>query len=723
MPITFQKTTGIFNLETENSSYQFRICPEGILEHLYYGRSISGADMRHLRPAPERGFSSGGFPFDISPAEYPGSGLGDFRISAVNPVNPDCSRSADFRYIGHEIRPGKYTLPGLPSVRGTSADADTLIVSLRDVLTGLCADLYYAVFPQLDVITRAVCLRNEGSGTILLEKAASVCIDFPFADFDLIHFPGGYGMERGVERAPLRRGIHTVSSQRGVSSHHENPFVILCDHAATEEYGACLGFMPVYSGNHKTEVELDCFGHVRLVSGIHDEGFSWVLEAGASFAAPEVILSYSHRGLGQLSRNYHRLIRENLCPPQFKGRKGEVLLNSWEAAYFDYDEKILLAIAREAASLGIDRFVLDDGWFGKRNDDTSSLGDWQANPGKLPGGLTGLAEKICQLGLSFGLWIEPEMISEDSDLYRNHPDWAVREPGRTPEPSRNQLVLDMTRADVRDYLFHSIDTLLSQANITYLKWDFNRPLTNAFSALLGREHQGEFAHRFILGTYELLSRLQAKWPDVLIEGCTAGGGRFDAGMLYYCPQIWCSDNTDALCRLKIQEGTSFGYPVRVMGSHVSAIPNHQTGRSIPLRTRSIVAMSGTYGFELDPRRLSPEEKSAVQEEIRQFGAYENLIREGDYYRLASAFEKTYSAWEFVSSDHSRALLNVVFTAAQPELAQVCIRLQGLLENAVYVREDTGKQYTGAALMYGGLVLSVPKGDDPGVQIFFKEIDM
>ena len=723
MSIYFDDKTGVFHLDTRNSSYQLRITAQGVIEHLYYGPFVGGCDMSYLRREPVPGFSSGGFAFDTAFAEYTGAGLGDFRVSSLALVNPDGSRSADLRFQSYTIRPGRYDLPGMPGVRDAEG-TETLIISCKDHITGLCADLMYSVYPDHDVITRAVCLHNDGEGTVYLEKAASVCLDFSWPDADLLHFPGRYCFERQTERVHLAHGVHTVGSRRGVSSHHENPFVILCDRTATEDFGNCCGCMLVYSGNHKAEIERTSFDDVRLVMGIHDENFRWVLRKGEVFYTPEVILSWSGEGLGKLSRNYHRLIREHVCPPQFRGRKGEVLLNSWEAAYFDYTEETLLEIAKEAASLGVDRFVLDDGWFGRRNSDTSSLGDWQVNRQKLPGGLKSLAAGIRQLGLSFGLWIEPEMINEDSDLYRAHPDWVLRDPGRVPEPSRNQLVLDMSRKDVRDYLYKSICSLLEEADITYLKWDFNRPLMNVYSAMADRESQGELGHRFILGTYELLRALTERWPDVMIEGCTSGGGRFDAAMLYFCPQIWCSDNTDAVSRLRIQEGTSYGYPSCAVGSHVSAVPNHQTGRSVSLKTRSVVAMSGTYGFELDPRKLSPEEKDAVRSEICLFRQYENLIREGLYYRLGSETEGArYTAWAYVSEDRSRVLLNAVgsepvFFAPLPR-----VRLKGLDPDAQYKREDTGEIYTGAMLMYGGFILPFGSGDYPAARVFFKTPDV
>ena len=504
-----------------------------------------------------------------------------------------------------------------------------------------------------------------------------------------------------------------------MSSHHHNPFVILCDRSANEDAGDCYGFMLVWSGNHKAEAELDQVGGARLVMGVSEDGFSWRLAPGERFRTPEVILSYTKDGLNALSQNYHRIILNNVCPPRFCDMKRRVLINNWEATYFDFDEEKLLSIASQARELGIDLFVLDDGWFGARRNDKAGLGDWTANKSILPGGLSRLGKALNGMGMDFGLWVEPEMVNEDSDLYRAHPDWALKDPDRLPMIARDQLVLDMGRAEVREYLFKALDRLLSEAPISYLKWDFNRPCANMYSNALPAERQGETAHRFMLGTYALLERLTKAHPGVMIEGCAGGGGRFDAGMLYYCPQIWCSDDTDAVLRLKIQKGTSYGYPVRTMGSHVSAVPNHQTGRTVPFSTRGIVALSGTFGYELDPRRLSGDEKRAVREQIALFHRFDRLISEGSYYRLDREETENYcTAWEFVSPDRSEALVFAIVTEVEANPPFLRVLLRGLEPEALYRLEDTGELFTGAALMFGGYALPQLFGDYTAAMLHF-----
>ncbi|MBQ9349329.1 MAG: alpha-galactosidase, partial [Oscillibacter sp.] len=521
---------------------------------------------------------------------------------------------------------------------------------------------------------------------------------------------------------------------------------------ATESQGECYGVMPVYSGSHRTDVELDQTGAVRMVAGINQDTFAWTLEPGGTFHTPEVFLSFTTQGLTALSHNFHRFLRRNLCPPRWMDIPRPVLLNNWEATYFDFNTEKLIRIAEQAGELGVDLLVLDDGWFGARNDDNRALGDWTVNEEKLPGGLDALTARMDELGLRFGLWIEPEMISEDSNLYRAHPDWALRVPGREPAMGRNQLVLDLGRREVLDWLYDTFSDLLRRHKITYIKWDMNRCLTDVYSHALPPDRQGEAGHRYVLGLYELARRLTEDFPDVLFEGCSGGGGRFDAGMLAYFPQIWCSDDTDAVERLEIQRGTSFGYPPASMGAHVSAVPNHQTGRSTPLGTRATVAMAGTFGYELDLNRLSPEERDQVRIQIARFREYDKLHRDGDYYRLSShdrdgreagAFGVTgrFSAWEFVSPDKSEALASLVVTHIAANPGPLHFRWKGLDPAARYrvvrreffgnmapagliysqSRADREEVYTGAALMYGGTTLPQTFGDYPSIQIYIRKV--
>ena len=725
MSIIYKEQDRLFTLHTKHTTYQMQVDDLGFLHHLYYGRSVNGMNMNYLNVHYDRGFS--GNPYEMSEdrtystdtffQEYSGFGVGDYRIHGVEVVNGDGSCGADFRYVSHRIRDGKYEIPGLPCSYDNGGEAQTLVITLQDMVTKLELHLYYGVFEKTDMITRAAKFVNGSLDRIKLHKAASVCLDVAPGNWDLIHMAGRYNMERQAERTPLMHCVQSIESKRGQSSHHHNPFVILCDHHATEDAGDCCGMMLVYSGSHKTEIELDQLDQVRIVSGIHDASFVWNLEAGESFYTPEVLLSFTHKGLAALSHNYHNMIRHNICRGPHKLARRPVLINNWEATYFDFTSEKLLGIARQAADLGVELFVLDDGWFGQRNSDREGLGDWFVNETKLNGSLEELIGKIKTLGLKFGIWIEPEMISENSQLYREHPDWALTMPGRKPNVSRSQLVLDMSRQDVRDYLYGQFSELLAVNSIDYVKWDMNRSLADVYSWNVEKERQGEIYHRFMLGSYELMERLTKAFPNVLIEGCCGGGGRFDAGILCYSPQIWCSDDTDPVERLKIQYGTSFGYPVSAVGSHVSAAPNHQTGRITSLHTRGVVAMSGTFGYEMNPEILSEEDKEEIRQQIETFKKYYWLIQDGDYYRLTDAMSDDYfTAWQFAAKDKSEALVNmvVVHTQANPKPARVC--LKGLDPDAWYQVEGEETCYQGAALMYGGYVFPKPAGDYLAVQV-------
>ncbi|MBR6088590.1 MAG: alpha-galactosidase, partial [Anaerolineaceae bacterium] len=603
-----------------------------------------------------------------------------------------------------------YAIPGLPAVYDNGDEAETLTVTLRDDVTGLMVRLYYGVFEKLDVITRYTEFVNDGTAPVTLEKAGTVCLDLPYGSWDLIHFHGKHCLERQPERQPVGHCLTTIGSDRGMSSHQHNPFIIVCDRDAAEDHGDCYGIMLAYSGSFRAELEQNQINGVRIVMGISETNFSWKLEPGENFHTPEVILSFAD-GLAALSHNYHRLIRHNVCRGEYHLAKRPVLINSWEANYFDINEEKMVRLAGEAAALGIDLFVMDDGWFGKRYDDNAGLGDWFVNREKLPDGLPHLIQKINSLGMDFGIWVEPEMINTDSDLYRAHPDWALTCPGRDPNFGRNQLVLDMSRHDVRDYLYTCLSSLLRENNISYVKWDFNRSVCDVYSHALPPERQGEVLHRFMLGLYELLDRLTSEFPHILFEGCSGGGGRFDAGMLYYTPQIWCSDDTDAVERLLIQNGTSYGYPVSAMGSHVSAAPNHQTGRIVPIDTRGVVAMSGAFGYELDLSKVSEEDKREIRDQITQYHQDETLIHEGSYYRLTDVSKKLYyTAWQMVSEDKSKSLINLVITDPQPNPAPLHLRFKGLDPDALYSIEEDEHIISGAALMNGGYTFPPMMGD-------------
>ncbi len=743
MGIQFDTATSVFSLETARTSYRMRVDERGHLLHLYYGRSIGQGDLSALYPPADHGFSPDYYPCrrergvspDVLPQEYTGCNVGDFRLSCVVVRNEAGAAGADFVYVSHRIQRGKYSLEGLPSAHEENGDAETLCITLRDLVTGLELDLLYGVFADQDIITRAVRLRNNGTGTLQLEKVASMCLDLPFGQWDMIHFHGRHAMERQMQRTPLANAIQTVSSTRGASSHHHNPFVILCDRNATETSGLCYGMMLVYSGSHRTDIEVDQNGSTRVVSGIHDERFRWELKPDESFTAPEVLLCCAPDGLNALSQRYQHFVRHNICRSPFRFTRRPVLINNWEATYFQFTTDTICRIAEKAASLGVEMLVLDDGWFGKRNDDNSGLGDWYVNEDKLPGGLNPLIERVNALGMKFGIWVEPEMISEDSDLYRAHHDWALTLPGRDPAMGRDQLVLDMGRDEVVDYLTDVLSNLLRNHHIEYVKWDMNRNMSDVYSRALPPERQGEVAHRYMLGVYRLLDRLTTAFPDVLFEGCAGGGGRFDAGMLAYFPQIWCSDDTDAIERLTIQHGTSFGYPVSTMGAHVSACPNHQTGRTTPLWTRAVVAMSGTFGYELDLGKLTDEECEQVKEQIETFKKYYDVLQNGLYYRLSDpTSEPRYTAWQTVTEKES--LVNLVLTHPEANSRPLHLCLRGLEENALYRVESlhiygttstpengaakadryTGAVYSGSTLMYAGYTLPQMVGDFPSVQL-------
>lgn len=717
----------VFTLQTKSSTYQMKE-EGGFLFHNYYGPVIGDVDMSYLVCPMDRGFSGQPqeivdrrFSLDTRLLEYSAYGTGDYRDYCLHAVYEDGSHVTDLRFVSYEVKEGKYALEGLPAMYQGEEKAETLEITLRDEYKNLEVVLYYGVFEDLDVITRACKIVNQSEEQVRLLRAYSMGLDFDNKDMDMLHFYGRHAMERKMERSPLQHGFQGVESRRGYSSHQQNPFVILCKQDANEEYGWCYGASFAYSGNFSIQAEVSQMDLTRLTVGIQDTQFEFHLEPGESFTAPEVILSFSENGLGQLSRNYHKAIRHNLCRGKYKTERRPVLINNWEATYFDFTPEKLVAIAKDAKELGIEMLVMDDGWFGKRDSDYSGLGDWFINEKKLKGGLKNLVEEVNKAGMKYGIWFEPEMISEDSDLYRAHPDWALTVPGRSFTRARHQLVLDFSREDVRTYIFDRMCEILESANIEYVKWDANRHLTDVWSAKLPADRQGEVFHRYILGLYDFLEKLTQRFPNLLIEGCSGGGGRFDAGMMYYHPQIWCSDDTDAIERLDIQYGTSFGYPISTVGSHVSVCPNHQTGRSVSMKTRGIVAMAGTFGYELDITRLSQEEKDMVKIQVEEFKKYYSLIQQGDYYRLTDDGRKSpYVAWEFAAEDGTEALLNVVTLRVRAYAMPYTVRINGLKPEAVYEVEGTGEKYSGAALMNGGYLLPVIWDDYQSVQVHFVE---
>lgn len=726
MAARYNAETKTFILETKSSSYIMKVSRYGNLLHMYYGSRVPDENLDYLLTYQDRGFSPNPneagndrtFSLDFLPQEFSGSRSGDYRSPSLELVWGEGGSAFCGKVDGYEIRKGAPKISGMPGLRDAlPEEAETLIIHLTDPVSRVEAELSYAVFAQKDVIARSARLINRGETPLRLERLMSATLDFRTSDYDLIYFTGRHAMEREFRRIPVRDGIHSFGSSRGTSSHQYNPFAIVCEKDCNEDRGQCWGISLVYSGNFLMEAEADQYRQLRLNAGINPAGFSFLLEPGAVFQAPQAVLAWSDHGLTGLSHKYHKIFRENLIRASWRKKTRPILLNSWEAAYFDFDEEKILAIAREAADMGVELFVLDDGWFGNRNDDSAGLGDWTVNQGKLKSGIQELSAKVHEMGMQFGLWVEPEMVSEDSALYRRHPDWCLREPGRPAVRGRYQLVLDLSRRDVCEYLIEALNSVLQMARIEYIKWDMNRSLAEAWSVLLSAERQGEVFHRYVLGLYYVMDQVILKHPDILFCGCSGGGGRFDPAMLYYQPQIWCSDNTDAVNRLKIQYGTSFAYPVSSIEAHVSVCPNHITGRTTPFKTRGVAAMNGVFGYELDPLKLTPEEKEACREQIRFYKKYYRVIMDGDYYRLSSPYENPYfTAWQHVSEDKKKSLVSIVATDREGNDPQRFVRLKGLSEDGYYRIDGWKGTYSGKLLMSAGIPVPCDLGEYEAVQL-------
>ena len=731
MAIRYQADSNTFILETKDCSYLMKVSRYGNLLHLYYGKRIPDSDVDFLLQLQDRGFSPNPneagndrtFSLDFLQQEFSTDGKGDYRSPSIEVINGDGSAIFSGKVVDHRIYKGKYRIEGMPSLWAADSDrADTLEIRLEDRESRASVTLLYGVFEEKNIITRSVRFENGGNQLLNLNRLMSATVDYRDSEYDLVYFPGRHMMEREFERTPIRSGLHSIGSSRGTSSHQYNPFAIVCERDAGEDHGGCWGYSLVYSGNFLFEAEKDQFGQLRINMGINPKHFSFEMKPGEAFWAPEAVLAYSDQGFSGLTHLYHDIYRENLCRSPYGKRPRPVLINSWEAAYFDFDEEKILEIARASVNMGVDLFVLDDGWFGKRDDDNAGLGDWTVNRKKLKDGIEGLSEKIHEMGLQFGIWIEPEMVSEDSELYRAHPEWCLRAPGRPMTRGRNQLVLDLSREDVCGYLTGVLDALLSNARIEYLKWDMNRSISDVWSGLLPRERQGEAMHRYVLGLYRILEEITAKHPQVLFCGCSGGGGRYDPAMLYYQPEIWCSDNTDAVNRLKIQYGTSFAYPVNTMEAHVSVCPNHQTGRSVSLKTRGVVAMDGVLGYELDSRKLSEEEKAFCRKQVEFYKAHYRLIAEGDYYRLSNPYENPrYTAWQHVSKDRRESLVSLVLTDKEGNAGQLYVKLKGLDPDAWYEVEGKEGRYSGALFMNAGIPVPASLGEYESIQFVLRTV--
>lgn len=717
-----------FHLYNENISYILKVLDDGTLGHLYFGKKIKHRDSyQHLVQftsaevpvTPNALDDKRGFCKDILLQEYPSYGNGDYREPAIVVLQENGSRITDFTYHSYEIVEGKENLKNLPNTYvENSNEAKTLKIYLKDELIGATLTLSYTIFRDYDVITRNAHIKNESDEKLILERFLSASLDFKEPDFQIVHLSGAWSRERHVEISEINQNKFVIDSKRGTSSVNSNPFIALKRKETTEFSGEVYGFNLVYSGNHIEMVEKNQYDKLRVSMGMNPFNFNWTLLKGDEFQSPEVVMSYSNTGMNGLSLNYHRLYRERLARGVWRDKVRPVLLNNWEATYFDFNEEKILDIAKKAKELGVELFVLDDGWFGARNHDKAGLGDWWSNLEKIPSGVEGLSKKVEEMGIKFGLWFEPEMVNKDSELYRNHPNWILRAPNRKNTPSRNQHTLDLGREDVREYLYEKISKILRESKISYVKWDMNRPMTEVWSEVIDSTKQGEVFHRYILGLYELLEKLTTEFPEVLFESCASGGNRFDPGMLYYMPQTWTSDDTDAVERIKIQYGTSLCYPVVSMGAHVSAVPNHQTNRITPIKTRGNVAIFGAFGYELDLNKITDEEKEIVKKQIEFFKGNRELIQFGDFYRLVSPFEKKLNdaAWMVVSKDKKEALVAKYKILSVPNAGYESLLLSGLNEDYLYSVESLqvqGESYYGDELHSSGLIFKEPSFSDLG----------
>ncbi|BFT70033.1 alpha-galactosidase [Paenibacillus sp. P36] len=725
MGIVYDPNSQTFHLQGKSTSYIMQLIKSKYLAHVHFGRRVRGSNLGGLLAMRRRcSFSPSTDPDDLTlsldtlPQEFPAYGGSDFRVPAYQVQMEDGTTVSELIYESHRIYAGKPQLEGLPATYvEEDGEAESLDIVLTDAAIGLQVILTYTVFRDHDAVARSVRYINTGNRSMKLLRALSFGLDISHSEFDMLHLSGTWARERHIERRPLATGGSVIESRRGSSSHSLNPFMALLSKQADEDQGEAYGFSLVYSGSFVAQAEVDPYGTTRVVMGINAFDFSWLLEPGQAFQSPEAILVFSAEGLGGMSRTYHKLYRTRLCRGEYRDRHRPILINNWEATYFNFNADKIEELAVVGKQLGLELLVLDDGWFGKRDNDKSSLGDWFVDLGKLPKGMPDLVSRVNRQELAFGLWFEPEMVSPDSDLYRAHPDWCLHVPGRRRTEARQQLILDYSRQDVRDYIVTVITDILASSPITYVKWDMNRNMTEIGSALLPPERQRETAHRYMLGLYEVLERITSRFPNVLFESCSGGGGRFDPGMLYYMPQTWTSDNTDAVERLKIQYGTSIVYPISAMGAHVSAIPNHQVHRMTPLDMRGHAAMSGNFGYELDLTTFTEEEKEAVKRQVALYKELRPLIQFGQFYRLSSPFQGVDAAWMFVSEDQKEALVAYFQVLAEPNAPLKKLRLKGLKAGANYLLYDADAPDETEAICFGGddfmhvgLHLPIWKGD-------------
>lgn len=722
MAIKVSENGRLFTLQTKDSSYQMFADDKNVLLHLYYGEKIGEENLSGLIFCTDMGFAGNPeeagpnrkYSLDTLPQEIPGSGVGDFRDDMIEIRHADGSFAADFRFDSFEILDHSYAIPGMPALYDTEEEkGETLVITMTEKASDIVLKLFYGVFEKENVITRAARLENHGETAIELEKMLSFSMDLMYENYEMIYFSGRHAMERTAERIPVQHAKVEIGSTRGTSSHHYNPAVILCEEGAGETHGSCIGACLVYSGNFVAAAQKDQKNQTRFQMGIHPTNFCFHLEKGEAFDTPQAILSYSGTGLTKLSQQYHEIIREHICRGAYKHAKRPILINNWEATYFNFNEEKILKIAEQAQKLGIEMLVLDDGWFGKREDDNSGLGDWFVNEKKMNGSMAQLAEKIHKMGMKFGLWFEPEMVNKDSNLYREHPDWILSTPGRHISHGRNQYILDFSRAEVVDAIYGQMEKILEDAPISYIKWDMNRCMSEVYSHTASAADQGKVMHQYILGVYRLYEKLTARFPEILFESCASGGSRFDPGLLYYAPQAWTSDDTDAVERCKIQYGTSLVYPVSSMGSHVSAVPNHQVLRNTSLKMRADVAYFGTFGYELNPNSLTEAEREAIKKQTAFMKEHRSLIQYGTFYRLQSPFAGNEMAWMVVSEDKKEAIVGWYRFLEPINIGYRSVRLQGLDPKLPYQISNMEMALYGDELMQAGLIVSdVASGQNP-----------
>lgn len=717
MAIVYDASSKTFNLSTSKTSYVLKVLDSNHVAHVYWGKKIKAKNLDYVLRSKNWGSfltntdNIDDFMLEMTPQEYPGYGSTDLRTPAVELKFSDGTSATDFRYESHNIYAGKNKLNNLPATYVEDEnEAMTLELTLVDSLKNVKLILSYSVFEEFDAITRSVKIINESNEDVNINRVLSANVDFRDSDYELLQLSGAWARERHIIRKEIRSGSQSIESRRGSSSHAQNPFMALVRKDTTEQHGEVYGFSLVYSGNFLANVEVDMYENARAQIGINPFDFTWLLKSKEEFTAPEAVLVYSNEGLTGMSHIYNCLYGKRLCRGKYRDEVRPILINNWEATYFDFNETKIKEIAREATNLGMELFVLDDGWFGKRDDDNSSLGDWFVNEEKLKGGLNKLATEINEMGLQFGLWFEPEMVSPISELYKKHPDWCIHIPGRNRSEARRQLILDYSREDVCNYIIEKISEVLSSAPISYVKWDMNRNMSEIGSAKLPANRQREVAHRYILGLYKVLEEITTRFPDVLFESCSGGGGRFDPGMLYYMPQTWTSDNTDAIERLKIQFGTSMVYPNASIGCHVSAVPNHQVDRITPIETRGVVAMSGNFGYELDITKLPESEKEIIKEQVKLYKEIRETIQFGKCYRLSSPFENNDIAWMFISKDCEEIIVSFVRTLAKPNSKFISLKLVGLDESSKYEILGENIIVGGDELMNIGLNVPELKGD-------------